>query len=178
MQDGDGQVRRSSKAVQPDVIPGLDSRHPKTAKTDDTGAEERRRAKIIESCRKWNNEIAARAGEFGVAAVDGVASEGGRVTEILMTLEAIPAGSIGAADPGDAHPGTHGKCGRGSACNLTDDLVAGNQWLEPGRQFAFDNMQVGPANTTGTHLDQNVTGQRFGLGDLNDFQGAKRDASW
>jgi hypothetical protein len=172
MQDGDRQVRCRSKAVQPDMIPRLDSRHPKTAETDDACAEEWRRVKIIESCRQWNNEIATRASEIGVAAVNGVAGESGRVTEILVTLEAIPAGSVRAADPGHAHASAEWKCRRGSACNLTDNLVTGYQWLAPGGQFALDNMQIGPANTTSPDPDQNVTARQFRLGCLNDFQWA------
>jgi hypothetical protein len=34
------------------------------------------------------------------------------------------------------------------ACDFADDLVTGYQWLPPRRQFTFDNMQIGPANTT------------------------------
>jgi hypothetical protein len=94
-----------------------------------------------------------------------------------VALAAIPAGSIRAADPGDAHAGANGKRRRGPACNLTDDLVAGYQWPLPGRQFAFDYMQIGPADTTGADLDQNVTRRNLGFGDLNDFQRALRDAS-
>jgi hypothetical protein len=125
--------------------------------------------KIIERRRKGNNEIAARGCEFGVASVDAIAGEGGRVTEILITLEAIPAGSIGTADPGHTHAGAKWKFRRGSAGNLTDDLVAGYQWLTPGSEFALDNMQIGPADTTGTDFDQNVAGRQFRLWDLTDF---------
>jgi hypothetical protein len=128
--------------------------------------------KIVQSCRKWHHEIAARAGEFGVTAVDGVAGEGGRVAEILVALTAIPAGSIRAADPGHAHASAEWKRRRGSAGNLTGDLVTGYQWLALGRQFALDNMQVGAANTTGPDPDQNVPGWRFRFGHFSDFQRA------
>src|ERR1019366_7769017 len=172
IQDGDCQVRRGSEAEQSDTVPGLDSRHPKTAETDDAGAEERRCVKIVESCRKRDHEIAAGECVFGVAAVDCVAGEGGRVAQVLATLEAIPAGSVRAADPGDAHASAGRKRRRGSVCDLTGDLVTGYQWLAPGRQFAFDNMQIGPANTTSPDPYQNVTGPEFRLGCLHDFQRA------
>jgi hypothetical protein len=52
MQNGDRQVSRGAKPVKPDIVPRLHSRHPKAAEADDAGAEEWRRAKIIESCRE------------------------------------------------------------------------------------------------------------------------------
>ena len=128
--------------------------------------------KIIESCRQRNHEIAAGQCEFGVAAVDGVAGEGGRVAEVLATPEAVPAGSVRAADPGDAHAGAEWKCRRVSICDFPDDLVTGYQWLLPRRQFTFDNMQVGPASATSPDPYQNVTGSEFRLGCLSDLQWA------
>src|SRR6266545_2510568 len=128
------------------MIPGFDSCHAKTAEADNTGAEERGRMKIIESSRQRNHEIAAGQCEFGVAAVDGVAGENGRVAEVLAIPAAVPAGSVRASDPGDAYVGAEGKCRRVSACDFTDDLVTGYQRLPPRRQLTFDNMQIGPAN--------------------------------
>jgi hypothetical protein len=50
--------------------------------------------------------------------------------------------------------------------------VAGNQWPAPGRQFAFDNMQIGSTDSAGTDLDQHVAGLWFRPGYLSDFQRA------
>jgi hypothetical protein len=59
-----------------------------------------------------------------------------------------------------------------SVYDLPDDLVTGYQWLSARRQLAFDNMQIGPANATSPHPDQNVPGSQFRHGRLSDFQWA------
>lgn len=134
--------------------------------------------KVVKSSWKANNEIRTRASELGVAAVHVVARERGRVTEILAALEAIPASSVRATDPGDSHASAEWKIRCRSGDNLADDLVARNQRPALGRQFALDNMQIGSTNPASTYLDHYVAGQWFGLGYLNDFQWARRDASW
>jgi hypothetical protein len=159
------------------MLPGLNSSYPKAAEADNAGTEERGRVKIIESCRQRNHEITTGQCEFGVAAVNGVAGEGGRVAEVLTIPDAVPAGSVRAADPGDAHASAEWKSWRVSVCDFPDDLVTRYQWLPPRRQFTFDNMQISPANATSPDPYQNVTGSGFRLECLSDFEWAKRDAS-
>lgn len=85
--------------------------------------------KIIESCWEREYEIAARDGEFRVAAVDGVARESGRVAKVLVTPAAVPAFPIGAANPRDTNANADWKLRHRSACDLTHDLVTRNQRL-------------------------------------------------
>jgi hypothetical protein len=176
MQDGDCQMRRRSKAEQPYAFSRLYPCHPKTTETDDTGAQEWRCLKIIESCWEWENEITAREGEFSVAAVDGVARECGRVAKVLVTPAAIRAVPIGAAKPRDANADADWKLRHRSGCYLTHDLVTRNQRLTLWRQLAFDNVQIRPANATRPHSYQDVTRLSLRLGQLTNVQRAFQDA--
>jgi hypothetical protein len=46
-----------------------------------------------------------------------------------------------------------------------------NKLLAAGRQFAFDDVQIGPANAAGTHAQQNVTGHEFRTRNLGNVKG-------
>jgi hypothetical protein len=118
-----------SKAKKPHAFSRFHPRDPKATETDDAGAQEWRRLKIIESCGEREDEIRAREGEFRIAAIDGVAREGGGVAKVLVTSAAIRAGPIGAAKPRDTNSNADRKLGHRSACDLTHDLVTRNQRL-------------------------------------------------
>ena len=111
---------------------------------------------VIESRRKREHEIGAGKGVLCITTVNGVAGESRRIAKVLASKPAILTGSVGTAYPGDANTRASRQLGRSSVNDLADDLMTGNVLFADRRQFAFDNVQVGPANTTGTNTQQNV----------------------
>ena len=51
------------------------------------------------------------------------------------------------------------------------DLVAGDNVCVERREFAFDNMQVGAANTTGQDAEQDMARRRFRFWDIFNPEG-------
>src|SRR5258708_422486 len=103
--------------------------------------------------------------------MDGVSGERGRVAEIFKALAAIPAGSIHTADPGDADGSAAGQVGRAMVHDFADDLMAGNDFRVELGKFAFHNVQVGAADSTGEDAKQNVTFLHRRPRDFTDFEG-------
>ena len=82
---------------------------------------------VVERRGQREDEVGARCGIFGVPAVNGVSGESGRVAEVLQFVAAIPARSVSAADPRNAHAGAHGYFGGFAGDNIADNLVTGNE---------------------------------------------------
>ena len=87
---------------------------------------------------------------FGVAAVDVVAGEAGLVAEVLATRRAVTARAARPAEPGDAEAS--------AVLRDPDDLVARDERQLRARELAVDDVEIGPADTTGLHLQQHLTG--------------------
>ncbi len=110
---------------------------------------------------KPNKPTLSPGRELRVPSVYGIASKGGRIAKIFVVIFAIPARGVGASDPGDADPCSQSEVRGRSLDNLTHDLMTGNQTLPQWRKLAFDNVEVGPANTAGPHAQQHLSGSRF-----------------
>jgi hypothetical protein len=54
--------------------------------------------------------------------------------------------------------------------NFADDLVTGNYLRAPRRQFSFHDMQIGSADTTRSHAQQNMTRWDARQRSIADFQ--------
>src|ERR1019366_5929563 len=104
MQHRDGQMRGGAESEQSHTIARRDASHTQTAKSDDSGTEERRGVRVIQILRQRENKIIAREGILSVASIHAVTSEGGQIAEIFLAAAAIAARAIRAADPGYAHP--------------------------------------------------------------------------
>jgi len=113
-----------AKAVEAYTVTGFNAGHAQAAEADDSGAEEWGGMDVIQVCGQWEDEIVVRLGVLGVAAVDGVAGEGGGVAEIFLTSLAVGADAIGAADPGDADAGAERQFWRCAIDDVAYDLVA------------------------------------------------------
>jgi hypothetical protein len=74
------------------------------------------------------------------------------VAKVFHVVPAIPARAVGPANPGNAHAAAKWKFSRGTIDNLADYLVSRNHILYAGQQFAFDDMQIRPANSAGTYF--------------------------
>jgi hypothetical protein len=79
---------------------------------------------VVECGGEGEGEVGADERVFGVAAVDGVAGEGGIVAEIFFVAKAEGAGAVRAADPGDADAHALRTVGRGAFDDFAYDLVA------------------------------------------------------
>jgi hypothetical protein len=66
---------------------------------------------------------------------------------------AIPAGTIGPADPRDTNPSAEWQFVSFSGDNVAHNLMARDQWIAPLRQFAFGDVQVGPADPASASLE-------------------------
>jgi hypothetical protein len=111
---------------------------------------------VVEGCRKWKNEILSCQSVLGISSIHGVAGEGWGIAEIFHAVATVPTGSVRSTDPGntDARSG----CQRlGAMYNFADDLVAGNYISAARRKFSFHDMQIGSADTTRVHAQQNMT---------------------
>jgi hypothetical protein len=175
----DGEMRGGSKAEEADAIAGRDFGHAQAAESDDAGAEQRGEVHGLVLFRERNEEIGARCRVFGIAAVDGVAREGGVVAEILAALAAEEAGSVGATEPGDAGPRAWFPAGTSlpKLLDAPDDLVARGDGSVQRRQFSGGDVQVGAADAAGFDAEQDFAGAWLGNGQVLHRQRARGDGS-
>ena len=104
---------------------------------------------VVQAGRQGINEVGAREGVFGVTTVDGISGENRMVTQVLTAMTAIPAIAVDAAHPGDTHACPEWQLGGRAIHDLADNLMTGYEpRLERG-QIAFDDMQVGAADSAG-----------------------------
>jgi hypothetical protein len=151
-------MRGGAEAEEADALAVLDAGDAKAAEADDSGAQQRSGMERVECGGDGKYEIGAREGVFGVASVDGVASESGGVAEVFLAAKAVGAGAVGSAEPGDADAGS-GWCLVGQECPthtgvagfdyLADDLVAGGDSRVKRREFAFGDVEIGAADSAG-----------------------------
>src|ERR1019366_3706775 len=167
---------RSAEAEQSDAVARLDASHTQAAKTNNACAQQWGSVQIVQLIGKRKSEIGANDRIFRIAAVYGVASKGGRITEILQTKVTIPAGAVGSAKPGNAHaradrkfPGSSGGI---SGYYFADNLMSGDYSRATRWQVAFDDMQISAADSTDTHPHKNLTWLRFRRRDLADTERA------
>jgi hypothetical protein len=133
---------------------------------------------VVEVRWKSENEIGSGEYIFRIASMHCVSGEGWRIAEVLETAPAVWAFAVDTADPGDTYAHTKGKVCRRSLHDVADDLVTRNQVLHPGRQFAFNDVEICPAHTTGTDSEENVTRFHFRSRHLLDHKGPYGNVSW
>ena len=71
----------------------------------------------------------------------------------------VPAGAVNPANPGNSDSSTSGKTWRTSFDDLTHNLMTGNKPFPKRWEFAFDDVQVRPADAAGAHPQQNLPGR-------------------
>jgi hypothetical protein len=126
--------------------------YPETAKTDDAGTQERCGVQIIQRIGQAKNKVGAGECILGVSAVDCVAGKSSRVTEVFKAVLAIPALPISPTNPGNPDAGAQRQARRSAFDDLTDDLMARNQFFTELWKLAFHDMQIGTADTACAHL--------------------------
>jgi hypothetical protein len=83
-------------------------------------------------------------------------------------MPAVPAASIDASDPRDAHSCACRKISCAGIGNFSHDLMAGNDLVAKWRQLAFHNVQVRPTNAAGAHTKKNMARLELWSRDLAD----------
>jgi hypothetical protein len=154
--DFDGLAGGGTEAEESDALSGLGPGDAEAAEADDAGAEEWGYVGVIEGGWEWVGEVGANEGVFGIATVDGVAGEGEIVAEVFFTANAEGAGAVGAADPGDANAHAGGGIGCGTVDDLADDLVAEDEGFVGEREVAFEDVEVGTADSAGEDLEEEM----------------------
>src|SRR5579871_1025393 len=124
------QMRGGAESEQAHAFSMLDSCHAQAAESDDARAEQRRSMKIVERCRQRKYKIRARQCVLGVAAVYRVPGESRIVTQVLLTMLAIPATTVDAANPRNPDARTGRQLRRRAVHNFAHDLVPGNHTLQ------------------------------------------------
>ena len=175
----DGEVGRGTEAEEADAIARRYFSNVQAAEADDARAEQRRKVDGGRFFGERDEEIGAGDGVFGVAAVDGVASVGGVVAEILAVFAAERAGAVGSAKPGDAGAGADVDRADAGAefLDATDDLVPGCDGIAQRPQFAGGDVEIGPADAAGFDLEEDLAGAGFGDRQVFDGQRARGNGS-
>jgi len=170
-EDFDGLACGRAKAKEADALARLSASDAEAAEADDAGAEKRSNFSVVESFGERVGEVGAGEDVFSVASIDGVAGEGGVVAEVLFVAETEGTGAVSSADPGDTDAHAEGTFGRGSADDFADDLVAGDEGLVYKAEVAFEDVEVGAADTAGEDAENHVSLGEHGHGsdfDLKD----------
>ena len=149
-------MRGCTKAEEPDAVAGLHARDAQTAKANDAGAQQRRGVQVVEFGRERINKIAARGGVLGISAVDGISGEDRRVAKILEATAAVRA--VPSTPPIQDTPTRVPSGNSGVAPSTTIPTIwwPGISGLLSRRQFAFDDVQVGAADSAGAHAQQKL----------------------
>ena len=154
VQDGDGQVGGRAEAEKADALPWLDAGYAEASETDDAGTQQRRGIQIAEGLRQRVDEVCASEGVLGIASVNRVAGVRRGIAEVFLASLAIGAGSVDASQPRYSDPGAGREV---SFDDLAYYLVARDQRAAEGLEFAFDDMQIGAADSAGANAQQDVT---------------------
>src|ERR1043166_2915374 len=104
---------------------------------------------IVKIWRQRKHKVRAGLGILRITSVHHIAGEAYGVTEILASAPAIDAGSVGACNPRDTDARAIWQFVRATLHNLADNLMTWDNAIQDLRQFAFNNVQVGPAHSAG-----------------------------
>jgi hypothetical protein len=126
MKNFDRQMRGSPEAEKAYALAALNSRNSQAAEADNSGTQQRRSTQVVQLFVQWINKIVARNGILGVAAIDAIAGENGRIAKILTAAPAVGTTSIYAAHPRNSDASAQWQLIRGPIFNGTDNLVPGN----------------------------------------------------
>jgi len=99
-----------------------------------------------------------------VTAVQGVTVELSLFTKVFPTRLAITADTAGPAEPGNTHSGAGLEAFRVFAYfyHLAHNLVTKDEWQFRIRHLSVRNLKVGPADSAGTDLHQDLAFPTFG----------------
>ena len=141
------------------------ARQAQRAPADQAGAQQRGGAGVVQRQPVQRHaEAGVGHGMRGKAAVEGAASELGRVAQVFLACQAVAAPAAGAPQPGHAdalaqaqrgHAGTQGV-------HRADHLVARHHWPARHEQITVLQVQVGAADGAGAHAQAHLAGAGLG----------------
>jgi hypothetical protein len=82
----------------------------------------------------------------------------------------VPASPIDRSHPRDTHTLTAGETRIARVHNFPNNLVAGDPVTAWGGKFPFNDVEVGPANATGTYTQQDISRRSNGVWNLGYVQ--------
>ena len=135
---------------------------------DQAGAEQGSGLNVGDLRRQREAVALVRHGVLGVAPVDVVAREPGPVAEILPAGPAVPALTVGPAEPGHAHSIARTETSRPGPGPLDGghDLVAKYKGKLGMGELAVGHVQVGPADAAGPDPEQELARTGLGIGEV------------
>jgi hypothetical protein len=83
------------------------------------------------------------------------------IAEVLHVVLAEPTGAVDPTEPSDADTRSERQVRGCAFYYLADNLMAGDDLRLDGRQIAFDDVEIGAADTTGDDLEQDLSGLRL-----------------
>jgi hypothetical protein len=143
-----------------------------SAKPDQARTQQWRGRDIVELIGKMKTKASVSDGEFRVTAVDGITGKTRARAKIFAAGAAKFAPAASPTQPRNADSIALAKCFY-RAANLLDaanNFVAGNERQFWFRQFAIDDMKIGPANGTGRNAHQQLSGVGPPPGDIAQLQ--------
>jgi len=170
-EDFDGLAGGGAEAEEADALAWLSTGDAQAAEADDAGAEQRCDVGVVEPGRKGEGEVRAHEGVLGVAAVDGVAGEDGVVAEVFLVAAAEEAGAVGATDPRDSDAHAEGPVGGCALDDFTDDLVAEGEGFVDEGKIAFEDVEVGAADSAGENAEEQMVIGEDGARNIFDLKG-------
>ncbi len=171
LEDLDGLAGGGSEAEEADALAWLSAGDAEAAEADDAGAEQRRDVGVVEPGRKREGEVGTDEGVLGVATVDGVAGEDRVVAEVLFVAAAEEAGAVGAADPGDSDAHAEGPVGGPAFDDFADDLVAEDEGFVDQGEIAFEDVEIGAADSAGQDAEEEMVLGEDGARNIFDLKG-------
>ena len=175
--DLDRAARRGPEAEELEPAAWLDAADAERAVADDAPAEQRCGGEVVDRVGQSHGHIRSHRGELGKAAVAIPACERRLGAEVLAALETAPAVPARAGQPRHtrAVAGRPSRDAGAQGLDPADDLVAGHDRKPPRRQIALGDLQVGAANATGEHAQEQLTFDRFRSGNVAELEGAGPD---
>jgi hypothetical protein len=161
--DLDRDMGRRAEAIQSQALTRLHAAEAQGTIADDTGAQQRRRLFITKDRRNRVGEALGHDGILGVSAIDVIAGERSQSAEILPSATAEFAASACGLKPGDADAIAFLHRAHAFPYLIGDAhcLVSGYDGSLRRREFAFHNVQVGPADAADLHAHANFTWTGF-----------------
>src|ERR1700687_4970143 len=160
-QNFDREMCRRTKSEQSDFIARLHVGYAKAAKPDNAGTQQRRGVNVVQRRRQREDEVRTSDGKLRVPTIFAITGKSRRIAKVFKVVSAVPARAVRASDPRDAYSGSQRQLRRLSFDNLPHDLMTGDQIFTQSRQFSFDDVQVGPANTARQYTQEHLARSRF-----------------
>ena len=154
----DGDVGGGAESINGQFAAMRHAGKAQSAKSDNAGTKQRGGVKVGEAFGQLVDEVLRRGKEFGISAIHRPTGKLGVFAEILAARAAVLANSAGAVQPRntDSRAGGESFRVRPVLLHYADYLMAGDDRRFTGRQLAFHDVQIRPANAAGVNADQHL----------------------